>query len=214
LAINSNLGFERDKLDEFIASIDGLPAVDIYTSCEAIGTQAEYIRDGLDYAQFQDNFEYLLQSDRITAVHSMCTINALCLSSLTDYLNWLVTLKLKYGKERVNFTLNILRFPSFQSALTLPDEIRTEYKLRLVDWLDTHRHQDEIIHEHEINHVERLIDYLDVVKTPHSDTFDKTKLDNDVYHFYQQYDQRRGKDFGKTFPELNEWFTGLNAQAN
>ena len=58
-----------------------------------------------------------------------------------------------------------------------------------------------ILHEHEINHLQRLIDYLDVVKTPHSDAFDMPKLHNDFKQFYTQYDQRRGKSFKDTFKD-------------
>jgi hypothetical protein len=44
------------------------------------------------------------------------------------------------------------------------------------------------MHEHEINHMLRLIDYLDIVKTPHSDTFEMPKLHNDFRQFFSQYD--------------------------
>ena len=60
-------------------------------------------------------------------------------------------------------------------------------------------------HEHERNHLQRLIDYLDVVKTPHSDAFEQTKLLNDFKQFYKQYDQRRNKNFKLTFPALAAW---------
>ena len=65
------------------------------------------------------------------------------------------------------------------------------------------------MHEHEINHLQRLVDYLDVVKTPHSDAFDMPKLHNDFYLFHQQYDSRRGKDFGATFPKLKTWYDSI-----
>jgi hypothetical protein len=65
------------------------------------------------------------------------------------------------------------------------------------------------LHEHEVNHVQRLIDYLDVVKTPHSEAFDLPRLHNDFHKFYSQYDQRRGKDFAGTFPKLIEWYNTL-----
>ena len=61
----------------------------------------------------------------------------------------------------------------------------------------------------ELNQVQRLIDYLDVVKTPHSDTFDRASLYNDFKQFHEQYDQRRGKDFRKTFPALADWYNSL-----
>jgi organic radical activating enzyme len=206
LAINSNLGADVD-LDRLLASTDGLE-VDIYTSQEATAEQAEYIRDGLDYTAWLRNVQKLLDSDNIRAVHCMATINALCLESLPALFKSLLHLKQIYGKSRVSFTLNILRFPSFQSALVLPDNLRTQYKDSLQAWLDANR-DDALLHEHEVNHTQRLIDYLDVVKTPHSDTFDMPKLHNDFRQFFQQYDQRRGKNFTATFPALADWYNTL-----
>jgi hypothetical protein len=119
-----------------------------------------------------------------------------------------MTWKSLAGRDFPSFTLNILRFPSFQSALVLPDEIRTHHQQRLQTWLDTWDHNIHL-HEHERNHVQRLIDYLDVVKTPHSESFDRASLLNDFKQFYTQYDQRRGQDFVKTFPNLADWYNTL-----
>ena len=66
-----------------------------------------------------------------------------------------------------------------------------------------------MLHEHERNHVQRLIDYLDVVKTPHSEAFDMPKLHSDFKMFYQQYDQRRDKDLPGTFTGMREWYDSL-----
>ena len=208
LAINSNLGMDRLKLLDFIKRIQGIPHLEIYTSQEATDNQAEYIRDGLDYDLWMHNVQELLEHDDIRAVHCMCTINALCLDSLPDLLDQLMRLKQVYGRERVNFTLNILRFPSFQSALILPDNLRTQYKNNLKTWLGFNQ-GSPLMHEHEINHMQRLIDYLDVVKTPHSEAFEMPKLHNDFKQFFTQYDRRRGKDFAKTFPVLKDWYNTL-----
>ena len=208
LAINSNLGFSRERTQEFIDAIDGLPHVELYTSNESVGLQAEYIRDGLLYQQWLANVRMLAESGKIRALHVMCTINSLCLDSLPDFLDQLVELKKQCGRDFPNFTLNILRFPSFQSPLVLPDELRTQYKNRLYGWMLHHR-DTEVLHHHERNHVQRLIDYLDVVKTPHADAFEMPKLQNDFKHFYQQYDQRRGKNFEEAFPNLTTWYNSL-----
>ena len=208
LAINSNLGMDRLKLLDFIKRIQGIPHLEIYTSQESTNAQAEYIRDGLDYDLWMHNVQELLEHDVIKAVHCMATINALCLDSLPDLLNQLIRLKQVYGRERVNFTLNILRFPSFQSALVLPDELRLKYKHSLETWLILNQ-SNPLLQEHEINHMQRLIDYLDVVLTPHSEAFELDKLRSDFRQFYQQYDQRRGKDFVATFPVLNDWYQSL-----
>lgn len=206
LAINSNLGAGVD-LDRLLDSVAGLE-VDIYTSQEATAQQAEYIRDGLDYSAWLANVELLLNSKNIRAVHCMATINALCLDSLTQLLDQLLEFKQIYGRDRVSYTLNILRFPSFQSPLVLPDNLRTQYKDQLQAWLAVNQ-DNPLLHEHEVNHMQRLIDYLDVVKTPHSDAFEMPKLHNDFKQFYTQYDTRRNKDFAQTFPNLTPWYTTL-----
>jgi organic radical activating enzyme len=207
LAINSNLGPNVDVY-RLIDSVKGMP-VEIYTSMESVKAQAEYIRDGVDYALWHQNVQTLL--DAGITVHCMCTINALCLTTLPKLLDEIVEWKHMYGRSKVIFTLNILRFPSFQSPLVLPEHYREQFKNYLSQWLTDHRNHN-YMHEHEINHTQRLIDYLDVVKTPHSDAFDQPQLLNDFVKFYQQYDQRRGKNFAAVFPELKEWYNGLQLQ--
>jgi organic radical activating enzyme len=208
LAINSNLGMSSNKLNDFVERVKDIPHLEIYTSNEAVGAAAEYIRDGLDYNQWMHNAQQLLNQDSIKAMHFMCTINALCLTTLPNFLSQLMGLKQTYGRQRISFTLNILRFPSFQSALVLPEELRTQFKNNLQAWLDTHR-LHPLLHQHEVNHLQRLIDYLDVVKTPHSEAFEQSKLLNDFKKFHQQYDQRRSKNFAETFPALADWYTTL-----
>jgi organic radical activating enzyme len=206
LAINSNLGTDVD-IDRLLSSTKGM-AIDIYTSNEAVGTQAEYIRDGLVWADWMHNVERLLSSKQFRGIHVMCTINALCLDSLDQLLECIVKWKLGYGRDAISFTLNILRFPSFQSPLVLPDMLRTKYRDQLATFMVRHKGYS-YLHEHEWNHVQRLVDYLDVVKTPHSDAFDRPKLLNDFRQFYTQYDQRRSKDFHTAFPNLTEWYNGI-----
>ena len=206
LAINSNLGTDVD-IDRLLNSVDGM-AIDLYTSNEAISQQAEYIRDGLVWDDWANNVERLLDSGQFRGIHIMCTINALCLSTLDSLLDCMLNWKREYGRDAVSFTLNILRFPSFQSPLVLPDHLKTHHKNTLETWL-SNECDSEFLHEHEINHLQRLIDYLDVVKTPHSEAFEMPKLLNDFKQFYTQYDQRRGKDFGAAFPELKEWYDSI-----
>jgi len=206
LAINSNLGTQVD-IDRLLSSTKGM-AIDIYTSNEAVGVQAEYIRDGLVWADWTNNVNRLLSSKQFRGIHVMCTINALCLDSLDQLLECIVKWKLEYGRDAISFTLNILRFPSFQSPLILPDTLRTRYRDQLARFMVRHKGYS-YLHEHEWNHLQRLVDYLDVVKTPHSDAFEMPKLLNDFKQFFSQYDSRRSKDFGTAFPNLKEWYNEL-----
>jgi hypothetical protein len=206
LAINSNLGQDVD-IDRLLDSTKDI-SLDLYTSMESTGQQAEYIRDGLDYSAWVMNMIRLMESKQLHGLHVMCTINALCLDTLPDLLTVFMRWKKEYGPDFPNFTLNILRFPSFQSALVLPDNLRTQSRNNLEQWLDQWG-ADPMMHEHERNHMQRLIDYLDVVKTPHSDTFEMPKLHNDFKQFYTQYDQRRNKNFVNTFSKLAGWYNTL-----
>lgn len=207
-ALNSNLCAKDSLIDKLIEASHSIADFQLYTSCEAAGDQAEYIRDGFDWTVWMHNISRILEEGKVDGLHMMCTINALCLDTLPTFLQFLKVFKRKYGKNYPTFTLNILRFPSFQSPLVLPDDIRMRYKEDLEHWLRSNR-DCSLFHEMEFNQVQRLIDYLDVVKTPHDDTFDMPALHNDFKQFYTQYDQRRGKDFCKTFPFLADWYNGL-----
>ena len=205
LAINSNLAMERDKIDRLLEAA-GDVKLDLYTSCESTNNHAEYIRDGLDYADWLNNVIYLLESKRLRGLHVMCTVNALSLIRLPYFLKQIIRLKKRYGQDAINFTLNILRFPSFQSPLVLDRAFREAQANRLD--IVKHNYWSEL-HEFERNHIERLVDYLNLVERPHSETFEMPKLLNDFKQFYQQYDKRRGKNFTETFEELKDWYQQL-----
>ena len=207
-AMNSNLGIDDKTMQKLLDVTKGIENFHLYTSNESVGKHAEYIRDGLDWNQWTGNMDLLLTKGNLKGLHVMCTVNALCLESLPEFLDWCLDKKAIYGKDFPNFTLNILRFPSFQSPLILPEDIKTKFKDNLQNWLNTNK-DNPLLHEHEINHTQRLIDYLDVVKTPHSDTFEMPALLSDFKKFYQQYDERRGKNFIETFPMMTKWYDTL-----
>jgi hypothetical protein len=216
LAINSNLGSKKELIDKLIDGTQHIPRFHLYTSCEAYGPQAEYIRDGLNWDEWTHNFERICSEARIEGLHMMMTINALCLDTIVDFFNWMLKMKRKYGHNRPGFTCNILRFPSFQSPLTLPDHLRKKYHDQIYNWLQEVRERDErdanglqLVQPWEQDQVSRLIEYLDVVKTPHRNTADRELLEHDFKVFYEQYDARRGKDFRKTFPNFVEFYDSI-----
>jgi hypothetical protein len=83
-----------------------------------------------------------------------------------------------------------------------------QYKNKLQHWYDDHL-GTATLHEFELNQLSRLIDYLDTVKTPHAGAAEQSVLQKDFKQFFTQYDQRRGKDFCSTFPELADWYKAL-----
>jgi organic radical activating enzyme len=209
LAINSNLGPDVD-IDRLFDSVDA--PIDLYTSNESVGAHAEYIRDGMAWDNWINTVELILDNQighKLRSLHVMCTINALCLESLPEFLSYIIDWKKNFGRDAVNFTLNILRFPSFQSPLVLSSDLRTKYQHRIAEFMVQHKGHS-YLHEHEWNHLQRLVDYLDVVKTPHAGAAEQAILQKDFVKFYQQYDQRRSKDFVQTFPTLKEWYEQIS----
>jgi hypothetical protein len=181
-----------------------------------MGKQAEYIRDGLDWDTWTQNFERICSEANIEGLHMMMTINALCLDTIVEFLDWMLGMKRKYGHNRPGFTCNILRFPSFQSPLTLPDDLRKMYHDEISAWLEGVREREEkdangqlLVQPWEQDQLSRLIEYLDVVKTPHRNTADRELLEHDFKLFYEQYDARRGFNFKETFPRLAEFYDNI-----
>ena len=208
IAINSNLGAKQSIIDRFKTKLKGFKNFHLYTSNEATFKQAEYIRDGMVYSDWFSNVLHMMVDRVPSEIHNMCTINALCLESLPEFLErvvWFKNAAKVYGSS-INFTLNILRFPSFQSPLVLPDDLRNKFKGDIERFLTNN---EKWLEGMEINHTQRLIDYLDVVKTPHAGAATQDKLQRDFKAFYSQYDKRRGKDFEKTFPIIGEWYSGI-----
>lgn len=204
-ALNSNLGFDKDVLDRLLESLEGIPFT-LYTSNESIGNQAEYIRDGLNWNQWVDNMNYLLDSKKLTRLNVMGTVNALCLDSLTDFIDQIINWKMKHGKNQVSFSLNIMRFPSFQGLCVLPDNLRSFYRNKLLQWYELNRN-NKFLEEAELNQIDRLINYLEKVKIPHGEGFNRELAEKDFKRFYQQYDKRRNKNFNETFSkEMIEWY--------
>ena len=208
LAINSNLGSKQDLIDKLITASHDIPHVELYTSCEATGVAAEYIRDGMVWRDWIDNITRLVEEGNFKALHVMATINALCLPTITNFLDMLLTTKEQYGRSCPTVTLNILRFPSFQSPLVLPLNYRKQVVVKLRNWFAKNG-ESSLLHDMEREHILRLITYLESVESPHTGASPQNELEKDFKKFYTQYDQRRDKDFTKAFPALKDWYNEI-----
>jgi len=191
LSINTNLGAKDSIIKQLIDKSKNISNLSIYTSCEAYGKQAEYIRDGLDYSAWLNNMNLIGETSNIS-LNVMMTINALCLFSITDFLDDLCILKSKFGKSRVLFSVNIMRYPQFQSIDVLPDDFKQLKSTEIQAWLDNN---SQHLVDFERSHVERLIKQLQIVNK-----YDRTDLIHDFKSFFSEYDIRRGKSLETVFP--------------
>jgi organic radical activating enzyme len=209
-AVNSNLGQKKQLLDALIESSQNVKSFSIYTSCEAVGLQAEYIRYGLEWDVWLKNMYRVNSEGNIKSVNVMMTINALCLFSITEFMDEMLKLKSKYGSQAAVMSFNILRFPSFQSIVTLPSEIRMERAAHIEKWVEENwKDGKNGFMDYERDGLLRLIDYIKKVETGHEFTSSLESRERDWKSFYSQYDIRRKKDFKEAFPTLAHWYDSI-----
>jgi len=210
--VNSNLVPKPELIDKLIELSHNIPHLKIYTSNESVGAHSDYIRDGMEYTTWWNNIERLQTEADVKSMIVMMTLNSLCLASLTEFMDDILAFRRRHQTTNPAMAIQVLRYPSFQSVAILPIEIKQFYKDKLLSWLDNRLAENETINlgasttsllsQKEIEKIKWFIDYLDIVKTPHNNTADQAKLYNDFKNFYEQYDQRRNKNFRATFPKI------------
>lgn len=106
-SINTNLGAPDKIWKQFkdkIRKLTGDRCVKrftVFTSVDAWGKKAEYIRPGLDFELFKQRYEELLEIPNVRAT-VMCTFNILSITSIQQLLEWQLDLKRKYNNSNMS----------------------------------------------------------------------------------------------------------------
>ena len=209
-AVNSNLGQKDELFNELLKASHNIKSFHLYTSCEATGKQAEYIRDGLKWEKWLENMDRMLGEGNVQSANCMMTINALCLFSITEFMDEMLKLKVKYKTQSPVCSFNILRFPSFQSIVTLPKDIRLERADAIEKWINDNWDEEKNgFIQWEKDSMVRLVKYIREVDTGHSFTSSLESRERDFKSFYSQYDKRRNQNFLEAFPMLKEWWDSI-----
>jgi len=209
-AVNSNLGQKDELFEELLRASHNIKSFHLYTSCEAIGKQAEYIRDGLNWEKWIRNIDRIMGEGNVQSVNCMMTINSLCLFSITEFMDEMLKLKVKYKSQSPVCSFNILRFPSFQSIVTLPTDIRQERAKAIEDWIEKNWDDEKNgFIQWEKDSMTRLVTYIRQVESGHAFTSSLESRERDFKSFYMQYDIRRNKNFIEAFPMLKSWWDSI-----
>ena len=214
IAINSNLCVTDVLIKKLILKINQLAdvgvKVDVYTSLESTGKQAEYARDGLDYYTWIENVETVLKETSST-VAMMTTINILSLPSFLDFMMTVMDFRKLYNKSfdvnRIPLSINIMHWPPHLQCTLLDKEYRTSIANTIEkvceQWLKYYTKEKYArLYLEEFDQIKRLCDYL-------RNTESATEHRADFVRYIHAYDKRRDKDFVDTFPQyehlLGEW---------
>ena len=207
IEITTNLTYNSDLVNRMLDQVSRMrQPVWIYTSGESTGARAEYVRDGHDWEQWQRNVDQVRTSGVVENVSVTGTMSAVSNDGFADWLGYVLEQKRLHGREWMLISVNLVRFPTFQNIVVLPQHLRDLYAQEIQSIMDR-SDIDQLLGQYEQDHINRYIRYLRGVIEPHNDTdIDHLALQRDFKSFFTQYDARRGKDFKKTFPRLAEWY--------
>lgn len=212
IAVNSNLGASESVIEKLLQNLQGVRSFQIFTSGEAFGASGEYIRDGLIWDRWVKNMERLMSSGKVERMNIMMTINGLCLFSITEFLDQVMEWKSKFDFENPTISLNILRFPTFQSPLVLPRELLLKCRNELMGWYEKNK-DSKLLIEFEKSSLARLIDYLGDTEIPTADASPREELERDLKKFLTMYDARRNKSFRTALrSDAVEWIESIGGR--
>ena len=221
LAINSNLGLESKMVSKLIDKINKIEDENrvnefiIFTSVDTWGEQAEYIRNGLEFNLFWDNMNMVLERCPRVNLTIMSTYNALSVPNYDKLITNVQDLKTKYGSPDRYWTSAVfldssyLRYPSHQTVQVLPEK----FDKQILE-------QSELLQKNSILEDGKIVNYgyadIEIQKIKRIYDWKVAKwegkeeqVNSQRYNFgkfFQEHDKRRGTDFCKTFPELEEFY--------
>jgi organic radical activating enzyme len=213
LAINTNLGVPKHLIKRLIDICKDLTENNkvrelvLFTSVEATGEQAEYVRYGLNYNEFWENINNILTELPKVTVNIMATFNCLSVFSYDKLIDKVMEFKTKfYNKERywktaLQLDTSYLRWPPHLSVKILNDtdkELILECaKKAYIYGYNAMTSKPYGFTDVEIQKIKRIYDYA-----ISEDEFDVELNRTDFVKFVKEYDLRRNTDFIKTFPTL------------
>ena len=214
VAINSNLGVSDASFRRFLDLAKDLvknkkiKMFRLYTSADAWGERAEYIRNGLEFPRFQKNLELFLQEIPEAYVTIMVTFNALSLTSFKKFLVYIRELKERYflapGHCPLYVDISYLRHPEYQTIQVLPPSYQ-KYMIEICEYLEAETATDMKpfgFYFFETMKAQRILEWM---RQPLSD-FEIERRRWQFYQFFSEHDQRRQTDFLKAFPEMQEFW--------
>jgi len=181
-----------------------------YVSLDGWGTQAEYIRHGLDFDLLWDRVnQYLEEIPYRNSLTFIVTMNNLSVSSLEHLFAGILGLRKTYSQtyQRVWFDTPVLRQPEWQSLQILPESYAERLE-HLWAWMirQTERPEQPFhgFKDYEIARLDRDIAWMRNGQDMDPAVLQLRKAD--FYRFFSEHDRRRGTDFLKTFPEMATWW--------
>jgi organic radical activating enzyme len=213
-SINTNLGCSNERMEKFENAVmeilhrKAVKKFQIFTSIEALGEKAEYIRNGLNEEVFWKNLTRFLSVNEKLTTTIMVTYNLFSVSSFLPFLKRILELRNAFSKAgepaRVKLDISYLHHPHFLAANILSTDFHAEIQNQLM-FMEENRANPQInsrgFYNFEIVKMARLLDWVKQGLNPAL----SGKLRLDLYEFLQEHDKRRSLEVRKVFPEYSEF---------
>ncbi len=216
LNINTNFGVKPVLIDRLVEKVNNLVNekkirdFKIFTSMDTWNEQAEYIRTGLDIDVWERNLDTYLTKTSLP-ITFMITFNILTVTNFQNLLSKILEWRSKYNGsnqnkwQRVRFDTPFLKEPLQYDMNILPKDQFMPYMHSHLQFIkDNLDDKDRTkFSDLEYEKFRRVVDYMQ------NTTYDDQKLEEgrrDFYQWFTEYDRRRGTDFIKTFPELENFY--------
>jgi organic radical activating enzyme len=201
LVINTNLCVPEKNLDLFFTKATALQnantikGIEVYTSMDTWGTQAEYIRDGLNVSKWEATVRKVSKTFGVP-IRVMVTFGLMSVFNFKTFVQKVIDMR----KDGIDIMFNC-------SRLVDPKQ----FDLRILpDLADTYfQDVNSFILNNETVNVEQetwamVYQFWQSRKVSMTDE-DRDYRKDQFARFVAEYDKRRGLNFASTFPELVGW---------
>lgn len=193
LGIITNLS-QRNLIEKVLTYESYFSKLQLAISIDGTSKSTEFIRNGLDWDVFEQNFDFVMKNIN-NEVWLLGTTNILSLDALPQIIDWYENIASKYDNNLV-YKNHICRWPSFQSITILPRYLKEIYTNKL----------NSIIKKSSDN---KLIDELQqLIIVLNTDAYNDKIYDrrNDFKYFVKEFAKRKNLDIKQCFSkELSEW---------
>jgi organic radical activating enzyme len=202
LVINTNLCVPEKNLDLFFTKAKALQdantikGIEVYTSMDTWGEQAEYIRDGLDIAKWEATVRKVSSTFHVP-IRVMVTFGLLSVFNFQTFVEKVIQMR----ADGIDIMFNCSRLvdPKQFDLRILPDSA-DQYFTKVNTF---------IVDNGQIVSVERetwaMVYQFWKARYDTMPEEERAHRKDQFAKFTAEYDKRRGKDFRATFPELDKW---------
>lgn len=220
-SINTNLMVPTATVESLALSMEELAAtkklkdVRLYTSVDAHGSQANWIRHGLDYkVLFKHAHRFLKLAPHVSLTFT-ATHNIFSFASFNLMLADILELKRAHIREirpdpRVMVDPTWVRFPSYLSSIMAPEELRRQAR-HSWEFMQNNAETPAMpwgFNSYERNKMLRLCEILETGPTDLSAEEVQNNL-KQLKRFVLEYDRRKGGNYLRTFPEHYEFLSAI-----